>query len=1017
MKTILKILLILLPTIVLGQIETQVPFSPQHNEPGNTCDTTASLATLAVKSFCKYKGSITFVQGIDSFYIYNGTIWRNMKYYAETPGVDIEAANINFTGEIKIKPNIIFPYDTTHTARAFFDIDPERGTGDLDGDSSFVVTDRGYVGIGTTTPLSTLHVNGGVGALSTGITFGDGDSGFHESADDDIIITLGGNVVLQMLGNENYFGPSGSYPMIKSRILATTTVPVFIPQGGDANTGLGWTSADIGSLIAGGVNVANFTADGRLGIGTTTPSEALDVNGDIALQDTLEFKNGLGIHANFSFPCTITPLNTSVIYDSAYSNIAYTAMFVAGDSVFFTVGSDMSTIVGRVISTSLYAISTKKLTIVTTVDLPSTNYTRAYPFGTSYENITLDDVVFDGVAIFNQPIVIVPERTNPVVSAEAILMKDPLGNTIFDVNADHFFGAQNNMYQYGTENVCIAPGGLNDLDVNQDNAFLGSSMMRSVTSPAVNPLSLGNVAIGYGIGQDIASGAIIQQSVFNGAWQHFNGLNSQNRTINIGGAIYGNAPAAAGELDYGVLIGNIIPGMTNLTKDNILIYGQCDEKLLTIHGAHHADSTLSQGSRFAVGRGDDWVVVANFYSGNDTCQLTGNYSDYFKVSDSIFFINVDTVHGAIITAVAPGLPPITTHLKYSPAVPNTNYDTIFRYSYFVAKTNMNAVFQRTAHFEESITLVQETDNDVLIYRDETPLLVSNINSVYFGLNDNLTPATGTENMLLSSRSFQNTTLLGRNAVGGYLNLNAASTNFTSDRNVVWGVGNFINGVVAGNTSNNVVIGINNGDTAKVVNNNVWVGREIYSGIGEKNIDNTLIISAPTIATSNTAQDSTNALIFGNFETRTLTVNGDLAVTGTQTSFGELVDPVDVISTAVAKYYTLTNWTAGKTNNTTLDADSTILLLTAGTYLVNFSFSFTHSNNSVLTHISAFNSTDNTEYTNIETERTIGNGSDIGCVSGTGLITVSANDKVSIRAKADKTGNLTINHGNLNIIKL
>lgn len=153
------------------------------------------------------------------------------------------------------------------------------------------------------------------------------------------------------------------------------------------------------------------------------------------------------------------------------------------------------------------------------------------------------------------------------------------------------------------------------------------------------------------------------------------------------------------------------------------------------------------------------------------------------------------------------------------------------------------------------------------------------------------------------------------------------------------------------------------------------------------------------------------------ETMRLDKDGDLTVTGTQTSFGELYDPVDVISTASAKNYTLSNWTAGATNNTTLDADSTILVLTAGTYLVNFSMSFTHSNVAVVVHISAFNSTDNTEFTNIETERKIGTGGDLGCVSGTGIIVLSANDKISLRGMADKTGNLTVSHGNLNIIKL
>ena len=90
---------------------------------------------------------------------------------------------------------------------------------------------------------------------------------------------------------------------------------------------------------------------------------------------------------------------------------------------------------------------------------------------------------------------------------------------------------------------------------------------------------------------------------------------------------------------------------------------------------------------------------------------------------------------------------------------------------------------------------------------------------------------------------------------------------------------------------------------------------------------------------------------------------------------------------------------------------------AGTYLINFSMSFTHATNNALVHISAFNSTDNTELTNIETERKIGTGGDFGNVGGTGIVVLDANDKVSLRAKADNTGNLTVNHGNFNIIRI
>ena len=149
--------------------------------------------------------------------------------------------------------------------------------------------------------------------------------------------------------------------------------------------------------------------------------------------------------------------------------------------------------------------------------------------------------------------------------------------------------------------------------------------------------------------------------------------------------------------------------------------------------------------------------------------------------------------------------------------------------------------------------------------------------------------------------------------------------------------------------------------------------------------------------------------------------GDITASGEVTSnnsFGELYDPSTVISTASATtYYTLQGWTAGQSNAATLDADSTIQVAQAGTYVVNYHMSFTHSTILTIVHMSVFNSTDNTEYTNIQAERKIGTGGDYGSMSATGIIVLDANDKISMRAIADKSGNLTVSHGNFNLIRI
>jgi len=97
------------------------------------------------------------------------------------------------------------------------------GTWETDGTDVFRTS--GNVGIGTDTPLAQLHINGTLGALSGGLAFGDGDTGFYEASDD--------NLRFQTLGSDQ----------------------------------------------------VTITSAGNVGIGTTSPSEKLDVVGSLLVGD------------------------------------------------------------------------------------------------------------------------------------------------------------------------------------------------------------------------------------------------------------------------------------------------------------------------------------------------------------------------------------------------------------------------------------------------------------------------------------------------------------------------------------------------------------------------------------------------------------------------------------------------------------------------------------------------------------------------------------------------------------
>ena len=134
------------------------------------------------------------------------------------------------------------------------------------------------LGIGTNTPLSILHLSGGTGSLATGLSFGDGDSGFYEVSDDVIGVRL--NSIEYWEFSSTIFGGKqivGSATLVGNTVGATVATFTF---NGDTNTGMGRASADELTLITGGSERVRVDDSGNVGIGTGSPTEVLDVNSD-----------------------------------------------------------------------------------------------------------------------------------------------------------------------------------------------------------------------------------------------------------------------------------------------------------------------------------------------------------------------------------------------------------------------------------------------------------------------------------------------------------------------------------------------------------------------------------------------------------------------------------------------------------------------------------------------------------------------------------------------------------------
>jgi len=89
------------------------------------------------------------------------------------------------------------------------------------------------------------------------LSFGDGDTGFRESSDDNLRVALGGTD--RFTFNTTSFSGDVSTAFSCRNEASGATNPTLAPNRADVDTGIGWAAADALSLITGGIEAIRLT--------------------------------------------------------------------------------------------------------------------------------------------------------------------------------------------------------------------------------------------------------------------------------------------------------------------------------------------------------------------------------------------------------------------------------------------------------------------------------------------------------------------------------------------------------------------------------------------------------------------------------------------------------------------------------------------------------------------------------------------------------------------------------------
>ena len=214
-----------------------------------------------------------------------------------------------------------------------------------------------------------ININGTLNSISDGLTFGDGDTGFYQAADDDLILKRGGNTVFRANTSSQldievstlFYNTTGGFNI--KTAAGVVGAPNYTFRG-DTNTGMYRSAADTIGFTAGGVLQLEVTTNKISGSSTSTGSfgkllgdgsSLTGIDTDLSGDTTPQLGGNLDLNSNnitgtgnIDILGTITAQN--FIVSSSVTSIEYQS--ISGSTIFGDTEDDTHEFIGHVMMQS-----------------------------------------------------------------------------------------------------------------------------------------------------------------------------------------------------------------------------------------------------------------------------------------------------------------------------------------------------------------------------------------------------------------------------------------------------------------------------------------------------------------------------------------------------------------------------------------------------------------------------------------------------------------------------------------